>query len=138
MRIKRMKISEFQPILERDWTRLDMTSVAPEWMWAVPAVLCLASGSNIQPVTTSVEGRLFSDAVGGMDVFRHDPQDAHAGGTYNKDHYVIVRDADENYLLVFGPFKDAEHWVDTIPAKYQGVEILLPPTSSESLTKKRL
>lgn len=131
MRPKRMKVEEFQAVFDRNWTRVDMTLTQPDWMKAVPAVRCLASGSNVQPVNTAVEGRLFSSAVGGIDVFRHDPQDTQYGGTYNKDHYVIMRDADENWLLVFGPYRDNEHWVSAIPSKFQSVEVLLPPPAQK-------
>jgi hypothetical protein len=117
---------EFQAVLDRDWTRVDLTLARPAWMENIPATLCLASGNDVRPVRTEVQSRVFEDVVGGIDVIRFDPEDHDYGVTFNKDHYVVLMDvANDDYLLVHGPFKDHEHWLKDIPARFMGVEILV-------------
>jgi hypothetical protein len=72
----------------------------------------LASGeSNID-----TEGAL----VGGIDVYRYAPDDPVA---LNKDWYA-VHAASDGVLRVHGPIRNAEHWLNEVPARYKGIEVL--------------
>ena len=77
----------------------------------------------------ALTGRLFqraaSQLVGGIDVYRHSPDDPLP---FNKDWYAVVTHPDDPImLLVDGPQKDAEHWLESIAERYEGLEILGGP-----------
>jgi hypothetical protein len=138
MRVKRMVKKEFQAVFDRMWTRVDLTLARPAWMENTPVTLCLASGSNVHPLRTEVQGRIFEDVVGGIDVLRYDPADQTYGFYLNKDHYVVVLDlASDDYLLVHGPFKDHEHWLKGIPERFKGVEILVYDEPGKRRARRR-
>jgi hypothetical protein len=51
-----------------------------------------------------------------MDVYRYDEKDLPRGYPINKDHYIIILDPKEdNALLVHGPLRDNEHWLEELP-----------------------
>ena len=54
------------------------------------------------------------NVVGGIDIFRPANDHARNGVLYkwNKDHYTVCSD---NRIYAYGPFKDKEHWLPTLP-----------------------
>lgn len=116
MRIKTMPKDEFSEVQDRDWRPVELTGEAvPRCLSGIPRNVVyrfLASGQH----NCATEGAL----VGGMDVYRHSPDDPVA---LNKDWYA-VRASDESTLRVEGPFKDREHWLDEVPWRYDGIEVL--------------
>lgn len=107
---------EFIEVQNRDWTPVELVGDAvPTFLSRVPrhvAFRFLGSGEN----NNAVEGAL----VGGIDVYRHSPDDPVA---LNKDWYSVRVGADA-CLRVEGPIKDREHWLDEVPERYRGIEVL--------------
>jgi hypothetical protein len=70
-------------------------------------------------------GEQYQETVmGGLDVFR-DSRNHQEGVNWNIDHYVIIRDTvNGGALLMYGPFRDHEHWINEIPKRLKNVEIL--------------
>lgn len=111
-----MAKAEFGAVQDRNWTPVELVGEAvPTFLSNMPrhkAFRFLASGeSNIE-----AEGAL----VGGIDVYRHAPDDPVA---LNKDWYA-VRAAADGILHVHGPIRDSEHWLNEVPERYNGVEVL--------------
>jgi len=137
VRYKIMSIEEFKQIVSRNWVPVQYSeSNWPTWMKNIPShkvELVLASGTFIDPRTVLVEGVTISGAVGGMDIYRHDPNDAPQGFPINKDHYVLMVDPDSGAcLLVAGPYKDNEHWLSELPELPPGITVIDPNGSDES------
>ena len=116
MRIKTMLKTEFSQVQDRDWTPVELTGEAvPRFLSGIPcnvAYRFLASGEH----NYATEGAL----VGGIDVYRYAPDDPVA---LNKDWYAVRARGDAT-LRVEGPFKDREHWIDKVPERYDGSEVL--------------
>lgn len=118
----------FQPIMEAHWEPLELTGdLLPDFAASIPAdkrYRILASGeSNAWARENN------PPLVGGFDVYRHSPDDP---VRYNKDWYAVVDPgSDSDHLIVQGPQRDREHWLNEIPARYDGVRILV--TDSEKL-----
>jgi len=115
MRVKTMRMDEFSDIQARNWTPVEFVGDAvPEFLSGVPrhvAFRFLASGEN---------NAADSALVGGIDVYRRAPDDPVA---LNKDWYAVRANAD-GVLRVHGPIRDAEHWLDEVPRRYEGIEVL--------------
>lgn len=125
MKPNKMRREEFQEVLDRNWTRVEMLVRRPDWMRNIPAILCLASGSNCEPRSTEVKGKVYLDIVGGIDVVRFDPKDATLGFPFNVDHYVVLKDPDsDDMLFAEGPLKSHEHWLKQLPERFLNAEIL--------------
>ena len=122
-----MPVTEFEAVMKRNWTPVKLVGDAlPSWMKNIPKsvmVETLASGTgvNSSPLYSSRQipsGQL----IGGMDIYRHSPDDP---VPFNKDWYAIVaHPEDPTVLLVDGPQRDAEHWVESITEQCKGIEIL--------------
>jgi hypothetical protein len=116
MRFKTMARDEFKEVQDRDWTPVELVGNAvPEFLSRVPrdvAFRFLASGENNAAAVGAI--------VGGIDVYRHAPDDPVA---LNKDWYAVHACADGS-LRVQGPIKDAEHWLNEVPRRYDGIEAL--------------
>lgn len=116
MRFKTMARDEFKEVQDRDWTPVELVGDAvPDFLSRVPrdvAFRFLASGEN----NAGADGAI----VGGIDVYRHAPDDPVA---LNKDWYAVHAYADGS-LSVRGPIKDAEHWLNEVPRRYDGIEAL--------------
>lgn len=110
-----MRMDEFSDIQARNWTPVEFVGDAvPEFLSGVPrhvAFRFLASGEN---------NAADSALVGGIDVYRRAPDDPVA---LNKDWYAVRANAD-GVLRVHGPIRDAEHWLDEVPRRYEGIEVL--------------
>jgi len=120
MRYKLMKRDEMNEVADRKWVPVKLIGDAiPNWMRGIldeKLELVLISGSFIDPRIIKAHGNSFHDVVGGMDIYRYDENDVDKGYPYNKDHYIIVLDpVNDDALLVYGPFKDHEHWIPNLP-----------------------
>lgn len=120
MKKKQMSKSEFAKIAERQWVPLLLIGDGrPDWMKGIPEEkleMVLISGAFIDPRVVEHDGVTYSGVVGGMDIYRQDTKDIEKGYPINKDHYIIVLDPkNDNALLVNGPLKDNEHWLEVSP-----------------------
>jgi len=59
--------------------------------------------------------------IGGIDVYRGSTDDPVA---LNKDWYAVLRNADAGAFLVEGPIRDREHWLDDLPERLRGIEVI--------------
>jgi len=67
-----------------------------------------------------------ANLIGGIDVYRKSPDDP---VDLNKDWYAVISvPNDDSMFLVVGPYKDSEHWLNEIPGRLQGAEILGVPS----------
>lgn len=120
MKKKQMSKSEFAKIAERQWVPLLLIGDGrPDWMKGIPEEkldMVLISGAFIDPRIVQHDGITYSGVVGGMDIYRQDKKDIEKGYPINKDHYIIVLDpTNDDALLVNGPLKDNEHWLEESP-----------------------
>lgn len=119
-----MRRDEFIEVQMRNWAPVELTGNAiPRFLSRMPVETVfrfLASGQH--------SAANYGSLVGGIDVYRHAPDDP---VNLNKDWYA-VRALDDSTLLIQGPLKDDEHWLDEVPQRYVGVEVLgIPTTSSQ-------
>jgi hypothetical protein len=72
-----------------------------------------------------LDGTPNDDCAGGIDVYRNSRDDP---VELNKDWYAVVAiPGTDTMFLVEGPFKDDEHWLNEIPKRLRGAEILGVP-----------
>lgn len=118
-RRKTIPTTEFEEVFQRCWEPVVLVGDAvPQFAENIPACCIIASGERISDgFDKSGAGRL----VGGIDVYRDAPDDPVA---LNKDWYAIISTDDTRTLGIDGPKKDKEHWLDEIPARYAGAEIV--------------
>lgn len=119
-----MAETEFRPIMKREWRPVELTyDTLPSWMKTVPKAQrahVYASGSFLGEFNEQYGG----PELGGVDVFR-DARNHPEQVNWNKDHYVIIRNPKNgDALLMYGPLKDHEHWINDIPSRLRAVEIL--------------
>lgn len=116
MRFKTMANGEFKEVQDRDWTPVELVGDAvPGFLTGIPrdvAFRFLASGES----SAAADGAV----IGGIDVYRRAPDDRVA---LNKDWYAVHASAGGS-LRIRGPIKDAEHWLDRVPRRYDGIEVL--------------
>ena len=107
---------EFRDVQDLNWEPVELVGEAvPHFLSRIPSNVAfrfLASGQH----SYAAEGAL----VGGIDVYRQAPDDPVA---LNKDWYAVRANGDAT-LPVEGPFRDAEHWLDEVPARYNGIQVL--------------
>ncbi|WKZ40511.1 MAG: hypothetical protein QY328_00480 [Anaerolineales bacterium] len=129
MKKKRMSKTELAKIAERTWVPTVLVGDGrPNWMLGIPdekLAMTLASGTFIDPRIVEHDGITYNGVVGGMDIYRHDANDVSKGFPINKDHYIIILDpVNNNALLVNGPLKDNEHWLEKLPDLPEGITII--------------
>ena len=129
LRTKRMPKNEFDKIADRQWVPVMLAGDgSPYWIKGIPedkVEYILASGTYIDPRVVELNGVTYGDAVGGIDVYRYDEKDVDKGSPINKDHYILVRDPHEdNLLLIYGPLKDNEHWLEQLPDLPNDIEVI--------------
>jgi hypothetical protein len=83
-----------------------------------------ASGDFVEPITELIQKRSISGVVGGIDVVRWDNNDVKIGYPFNKDHYIILRSDSDDILVIEGPFKDGEHWLERLPERLENARVL--------------
>ena len=126
---KQMTKDEFIDVAERQWVPIVLLDAArPNLTSAIPedrVHLVLASGSFIDPRIVEANGITYSGVVGGMDIYRYDEKDVGKGYPFNKDHYIIIQHpTKDEVLLLAGPIKDDEHWLNKLPELDPKIEIL--------------
>lgn len=124
-----MSKTELAKIAERTWVPTVLVGDGrPNWMLGIPdekLAMTLASGTFIDPRIVEHDGITYNGVVGGMDIYRHDANDVSKGFPINKDHYIIILDpVNNNALLVNGPLKDNEHWLEKLPDLPEGITII--------------
>ena len=129
-RFKQLSLNEFQTVLNYDWQPVRLTaSTIPDFLGNVPDVIhsVYASGTAISENLYN-EPLTLGNHIAGIEVYRNAPDDP---VKFNKDVYAVFANKDDDLvLLVRGPIKDKEHWINEIPERLDGVEILLPPDKS--------
>ena len=128
-RLKKISPELFKEIADRNWLPVELMGDAlPDFVQAIPANVryrILASGEANSWARYASESIPSGRLVGGIDVYRNAPDDPVA---YNKDWYALVRSpADSCAILVDGPHRDSDHWLDELPKRFEGVEILGVP-----------
>jgi len=125
MRVKTMPKTEFDAVFEREWQPVILAEDAqPSFLRAIPEPVrfCfIASGQYLASAYEEADLNRESDIVGGIDVYRRSPDDP---VLFNKDWYAVRLSSDPNFLLVDGPHKDREHWINEIPGRYAGAEVI--------------
>ena len=129
LRIKRMSKKEFKKVADRQWVPVMLLGEGrPDWMKGIPdnkVEFILASGTFIEPRLVELNGITYSGVVGGMDVYRYDENDVSRRYPINKDHYILVLNpTEDNALLVHGPLRDNEHWLEELPDLPDGITII--------------
>lgn len=128
-----MPIEQFREVLKRKWVPVKLVGDAlPNFVKGIPEEileLVVASGSLADSFSNESERILSEQLIGGIDVYRKAPDDP---VEYNKDWYSVVTDLNQdNMVLIKGPIKDHEHWLDEIPYRFEGIEVLGVPKKSE-------
>ena len=127
---KQMTKDEMIAATERPWVPTVLVGDArPQWMSGIPdekLELVLISGSFIDPRIVEANGVTYSGVVGGMDIYRYNQKDVGDGYPFNKDHYIIFHDQEnDDALLVAGPIKkENDHWFADLPELDPNIEIL--------------
>jgi hypothetical protein len=138
-RIKKISEEEFREIQSREWHPVKLEGDAiPEFLKGIPA----NKVHSIVASGTCLPGMIYHDKIipsgqliGGIDVYRNAPDDP---VELNKDWYAVVRCSDsDSYFMVSGPIKDDEHWIDEIPARLQGAEVLGVPKAQDQEEKAK-
>lgn len=126
-----MPVDQFNEVLKRDWVPVELVGDAiPTWATGIPKeILGRIHASGTGSIVSSAAYKSASipsgDLIGGIDIYRLAPDDP---VNFNKDWYAVVRcENDPTMLLVDGPIKDAEHWLNEIPKRLKGAEILGVP-----------
>jgi hypothetical protein len=114
-----MNQKEFDELISRyEWEPANIILNIPEFLCNIPA-------EKLYGVYVSGENRNYhkkGDIIGGIDVIRKDIKDEARGFPFNKDHYVIIKSENSN-LIIKGPLKDDEHWINDIPARLKNAKI---------------
>lgn len=125
MRVKKMPLEQFEDVMGREWRPVELRGDSiPDWAQGLPESIrhsIMASGTKLSGSSYSSETIPSGEIIGGIDVYRNAPDDP---VDLNKDWYaVVVIPGDDSLLLVDGPFKDAEHWLDELPQRLKGIEV---------------
>jgi hypothetical protein len=130
MKLKLMPVAEFEAVMQRNWIPVKLVGDAlPSWMGNIPeSIMAEVLVSGACPMSSrpySSEQISSAELIGGIDVYRHSPDDP---VPFNKDWYAVIKHPhDPTMLLVDGPQKDAEHWLESIEERCKGLEILGVP-----------
>jgi len=92
---------------------------APGWLNGLGIVCGSAAFVERREI---LDGRGPIQVVGGIDVFRYDPDDLKFGKPVNKDHYFVTSG---NTFQAYGPFKrENDHWLPKVPGYIRLVPVL--------------
>ena len=125
-RAKKMPREEFEEVMQREWHPVELTGDAiPTFLQGIPEERLhkiVASGVPVSGMVYKSEIIPSGNLIGGIDVYRNAPDDP---VELNKDWYAVIRvPHTDTLLLVEGPIKDEEHWIDEVPRRLNGAEIL--------------
>jgi hypothetical protein len=128
MKLKETSIQEIKEILQFMWIPVQVPqSKWPIWMRSIPEYIInsvYASGCLSLPLEFNYKSdQVYSVAlVGGFDIYRNSPDDP---VELNKDWYALLQHSDyQCVILVDGPFKDEEHWLNEVPNRLKNAPIL--------------
>lgn len=131
-----MPLIEFEEIMKRDWVPVQLLSdERPTWTQNIPDEIvnsvfasgCINTSSDYDYQSKGVSS---GELIGGFDIYRNAPDDP---VELNKDWYAVLRCPDDpTMLLVDGPIKDRDHWLNEIPDRLNNVEILGVPKKPQS------
>ncbi|TAK94640.1 MAG: hypothetical protein EPO07_16415 [Verrucomicrobia bacterium] len=130
MKLKFMTVEEFRVVMERNWTPVQFVGDAlPSWMQNIPesimAGVLLSGTGPVSSQSYSSKQIPSGELIGGIDVYRHSPDDP---VPFNKDWYAVVKHpGDPTMLIVDGPQKDAEHWLESISERCRELEVFGVP-----------
>jgi hypothetical protein len=129
MRVKPMPLGQFDEVMKREWRPVQLAGTAvPTWLQNIPGTVLHSVYGSGAPFLGTVyvgPGVPSAELVGGIDVYRYAPDDP---VELNKDWYAVVRvPGTASMLLATSPFKDAEHWLNAIPERLTGAEVLGVP-----------
>ena len=131
-RFKQLSLKQFQEVLNLNWKPVKLTGGAiPDFLKGSPEGLIHSIYASGTMISNQQYGQplVLGNHIGGIEVYRNAPDDPMK---LNKDVYAVFANTDDNLkLLVLGPIKDKEHWINEIPARLDGVDILLPPDSDD-------
>ncbi len=124
-RIKSVSGEQFEEIMKLNWKPVKFAwEDRPDVFRNMPKDVThsiYASGIELPSVSYSDPAVPGASLVGAYEVFRNAPDDP---VELNKDHYrVVVMPGGSSMFLVLGPFKDDEHWLDSVPERYEGAEV---------------
>jgi hypothetical protein len=125
---------ESEAVMQRNWSPVKLEGEAiPQWMEGLPSTLVhsvFASRSPIPGLSYSDSDVASADLMGSIEVYRYSPDDPVA---LNRDWYPIITfAASDSMLLVRGPISDSDHWLDKIPERLRGAEVLgVPPSHTD-------
>lgn len=128
MKLKKMPFAEFEQIRLREWrpVKLEGAAIPPLFAGIPPQLLhsVYASGTFSGAIQYGAGATVSGgDLVGGIDVYRKAPDDP---VLLNKDWYAVVK-KDDSHLIIDGPHKDLEHWLNAVPQRLVGAEVLAVP-----------
>jgi hypothetical protein len=131
-RFKKLSRKQFHEIQKLNWKPVKLIgNTIPDFLMSAPEGLIhsvYASGTVISEHLYN-EPLVLGNHIGGIEVYRNAPDDP---VNLNKDLYAVFANTEDDLmLLVCGPVKDKEHWIDEIPDRLNGVDVLLPPDSNE-------
>ena len=120
---KLLTAEEFKPIMDLNREPVELKEdTLPVCMKSIPKEQrchVYASGSYIEALVPQ-----YGRVVGGVDVFR-DARSHPEPVNWNKDHYTIIKNSkNDGSLLMYGPDKDNEHWINERPNRFKNVKIL--------------
>lgn len=124
-----MPIEKFEDVMKNKWNpvKLEEGSI-PFFLENIPTDILnsiYASGDSITGIAYYDKITPSGDFIGGIDVYRNAPDDP---VNLNKDWYAVISmPKDKTRLLIKGPIKDHEHWLDDIPDRLKGVKVLAVP-----------
>jgi hypothetical protein len=123
-----MPQEEFDHVMELEWVPVGLLQgTLPTWAKNIPGeIIYVVAASGTTCGTEPYHSATIPSGVliGGMDIWRHAPEDP---VELNKDWYAVVEVDGEPMYLVDGPFKDDEHWCDSLPERLENVEIFGVP-----------
>lgn len=130
-RFKQLSREQFQEVLTLNWKPVELTgSAIPDFLKGAPDGLIHSVYASGTVISEHLYGEPFilGNHLGGIEVYRNAPDDP---VDFNKDVYAVFANTNNDLkLLVLGPLKDKEHWINEIPDRLDGVDILLPPDSN--------
>jgi len=128
-RIKTVTKDEIHDLISYDWEPVQFTlDSIPACLSGIPSDVFFTAYGSISPSqatpysSPAIPG---GQLIGGIDVFRHSPDDP---VPLNKDWYALVElDGDDCIYFIEGPKKLHDHWRDDLPARLKNARLRTVP-----------